>query len=124
MADTALFIGWGMTYPGREHQARKLFDETLAIFAELEKAGEIESFEPVLLGPHGGELDGFILVRGEPQKLIEMQMREDMERLRIRAQTHHGKFSVILATTGAGVTRSLALYDEAVAELERQPVQV
>jgi hypothetical protein len=124
MTDTALFIGWGVTYPGREHHARKLFDETLEIFTELQKAGEIESFEPVLLGPHGGELDGFILVKGTPEQLNALQMREDMERLRMRAHTHHAKFSVILAMVGEGAKRSVALYDELVTELEREPVAV
>ncbi|HSP74381.1 MAG TPA: hypothetical protein VLN26_18575 [Gaiellaceae bacterium] len=124
MTDTALFIGWGMTIPGREHHARKLFDETLEIFESLKQAGEIESFEPVLLGPHGGELEGFILVRGEPAKLVALQMREDMERLRIKAQTHHAKFSVIFATIGEGVNRTLTLYDELVKELEREPAIV
>jgi hypothetical protein len=121
MADTALFVGWGGTHPGREHQARRLFDEFLEILAELQKTGEIESYEPVLLGPHGGELDGFVLVRGEPSKLIALQLREDMNALRARARTHHAKFSVILAAIGEGAKRELVLFDEAVAELEREP---
>lgn len=121
MTDTALFIGWGPTYPGREHHARKLFDETLEIFEAQKRAGEIESFEPVLLGPHGGELEGFIIVRGDPAKLMELQMREDIQRLRIKAQTLSAHFGIVFATIGDGVKRSFALYDEIVKELEREP---
>lgn len=121
MTDTALFIGWGPTYPGREHHARKLFDETLEIFEAQKLAGEIESFEPVLLGPHGGELEGFIIVRGDLAKLVELQMRDDIQRLRIKAQTLSAHFGIVFATVGDGVKRSFALYDEIVKELEREP---
>lgn len=124
MTDTAIFIGWGMTVPGREHHAVKLFEESLEIFAGLKKAGEIESFEPVLLGPHGGELEGYILVRGEAEKLMRLQLREDMERLRVRAMTHHAKFSVIPAVVGDAAKRRLALFDEMVTEIEREPALV
>lgn len=124
MTDTALFIGWGGVHPGREHHARKLFDDTLELLAELKKAGEIESFEPVLLGPHGGELDGYILVRGEPAKLAAIQMREDMERLRIDGTACFTKLSVIPATTGDGVKRMLTLFDDIVTEIEREPALV
>ena len=124
MTDTALFIGWGPTIPGREHHALKLFDEALEIFESLKQAGEIESFEPVLLGPHGGELEGFILVKGEIAKLTAFQMREDVERLRIKAQALKTNFGVVFATIGDGVKRSFALYDEIVKELEREPAIV
>ena len=121
MTDTALFIGWGPTIPGREHHALKLFDETLEIFEAAVAAEEIDSFEPILLGPHGGELEGFILVRGEIAKLTAFQMREDVERLRIKAQALKTNFGVVFATIGDGVKRSFMLYDEIVKELEREP---
>ena len=124
MTDTALFIGWGPTYPGREHHARKLFDETLEIFEAQKRAGEIESFEPVLLGPHGGELEGFILVRGEMTKLTAFQMREDVERLRLKAAALKTHLGVVFATIGDGVKRTYLLYDELLKELEREPAIV
>lgn len=124
MTETGFFIGWGGRHPGREHEATKLFTETIEIFTELERAGEIESFEPVLLGPHGGDLDGYILVRGEPAKLLELQLREDMQALQLRAMTVHAKFSVIPATIGTGVQHQLELIDELVSKLERPLVTI
>lgn len=124
MTDTALFIGWGPTYPGREHHARKLFEETLEIFQAQVRAGEIESFEPVLLGPHGGELEGFILVKGDLDKLTALQKRKDVERLRIKAQALGPHFGIVFATIGDGVKRSFALFDEVVKELEHEPMIV
>ena len=41
----------------------------LGYYTKLQERGEIESFEAVLLEPHGGELGGFLLLRGEAEKL-------------------------------------------------------
>jgi hypothetical protein len=122
MSDTALFVGWGGIYPGRERFARETFDKWTEILKQLKAEGEIEAFETVLLGPHGGELDGFTLVYGAPEKLGFLQMREDLHRLQLRATLDHAKFSVIWARTGEGVTREFELFDETVAEYERQPI--
>ena len=124
MRDTALFIGWGGTYPGRERLARKTFAEFVEILDELKAAGEIEGFETILLAPHGGELDGFTLVYGAPEKLAALPLREDLHRLRTRATLDHAKFSVIWATIGEGVDREFTLFDELVAEYVREPALV
>jgi hypothetical protein len=63
--------------------------------------GEIEDFESVLLGPHGGELDGFTLVYGTPEKIFALQMREDLVALRARTMLDPARFSVTTAIVGA-----------------------
>ncbi len=65
MAMGALFIGWGAGVPGRERQGLQVFNEGLQYYAGLQQRREIESFEPVLLEPHGGDLYGFILIKGD-----------------------------------------------------------
>lgn len=124
MTDSALFIAWGPTYPGREHEAHELFEETTAIFEKLVEAKEIESFEPVLLTPYGGDVTGFILVHGEADKLMQLQLRPDMERLQARAIAHHEKFFVIPAIVGEAVLKQYELFDEVVTEIERKLVTV
>jgi hypothetical protein len=124
VSDTALFVGWGGTYPGREKVARMHFAEWLEILTQLKAEGEIESFETVLLAPHGGELDGFTLVHGAPEKLAALQMREDLHRLQTRAMLDHAKFSVIWAITRDGVERELSLVAESLSEYEREPALV
>lgn len=118
MAATALFIGWGGTHPGREKVALRHFAHWVEVLTELKAAGEIEDFETVLLDPHGGELDGFTLVYGSPEKLMEIYGREDMNRLAKRASLDHANFSVIWAATGEGVAHQFELFDEAIAEYE------
>ena len=124
MSDTALFIGWGGTYPGREQFARKHYAEWTEILERLKADGEIEGYETVLLAPHGGELDGFTMVFAPPEKLVALQMREDLHRLQTRAALDHAKFSVIWATVGVGVDREFSLVEEAISEYERQPALV
>ena len=45
------------------------FNEVLEYWTSLQQQGEIESFETVLLESHGGDLNGFVLVRGDQDKL-------------------------------------------------------
>jgi hypothetical protein len=64
MADGGLFIGWGPAVKGREAKALEVFNEALGYYANLQSTKEIENFEVVMLEAHGGDLHGFILLRG------------------------------------------------------------
>jgi len=93
MAKAALFIGWGAAIPGREQQALQLFDETMQYYGGLQQQGEIESIEPILLEPHGGDLGGFLLIKGDADKLARLRVRTAFVNLTGRAQlmlTHVG----------------------------------
>ena len=76
MANGVLFIGWNRPIPGREQQAMDLFQRAMEYYAKSQSDGKIESFEPVLLNHHGGDLNGFILIKGDEEKLMEL-WRED-----------------------------------------------
>lgn len=124
MKETVLFVGWGLTHPGRERLARKTYAEFIEILGTLKAEGEIERFETFLLAPYAGELDGFTLIYGEPVKLAALPMREDLHRLRVRAQLDHAKFSVIQGVTGDAVEQELSLLEEVAADYEREPALV
>jgi hypothetical protein len=121
---TALFVGWGHTHPGRESLAVKNFTEFIEKLTELKAMGEIDSFDPVLLSPHGGELKGFVLIHGTPEKLAALPMREDLHHLQLRAELDHGKFSVIWAVTGDRVSEEIETIGKLVSEYELQPALV
>jgi hypothetical protein len=76
MANGVLFIGWNRPIPGREQQAMDLFQKSLAYYSKSQSEGKIESFEPVILAAHGGDLNGFILIKGDSKKLSDFK-RED-----------------------------------------------
>jgi len=76
MANAVIFLGWNRPTVGREQQAMQLFQKSLEFYGKLMKEGRIESFEPVILSAHGGDLNGFILIRGNAKKLSEIKREE------------------------------------------------
>ena len=69
MADDALFIGWGEGVRGREGKAVEVFNKSLQYYGQLQQGGKIKSVEAWFLAPHGGDLGGFIMLRGEREQL-------------------------------------------------------
>ena len=117
MADSGLFIGFGAPVRGRERQATKVFNEAFEYYARLQQEGEIESFEPVLLEPHGGELDGFFLLRGDQDKLARIRNSEEFERLTVRGQLIIENLGVVGAALGGRLMSQMSVFGEQVEEL-------
>ncbi|HVP01018.1 MAG TPA: hypothetical protein VMT10_00505 [Solirubrobacteraceae bacterium] len=113
MADAALFVGWGESIHGREGLGLQVFAETLAYYTSLQEEGRIESFEPVLLAPHGGGLEGFIVLRGERATLDEIRASDEFERLTLKAQLVVREVGVVNALIGDGLSHGIELYQEA-----------
>ena len=117
MADSGLFIGFGAPVRGRERQATKVFNEAFEYYARLQQEGEIESFEPVLLEPHGGELDGFFLLRGDQDKLARIRSSEEFERLTVRGQLIIENLGIVDAALGGRLMSQMSMFGEQVEEL-------
>jgi hypothetical protein len=90
-------MGWNRPVAGREKQAMELFQSSLAFWQKKQQAGVIQSFEPVLITAHGGDLNGFFLVKGEPAKLDALQ--HDKEYVNLVMQ-------IALALEGFGAIRA------------------
>jgi len=117
MADAGLFIGFGDPVRGRESQAVELFNETLAYYIRLQEEGEIDSFEPVFLEPHGGDLGGFILIRGDAEKLAAIRVSEEFTQLTIRAALAVENLGVVGADMGERLQRQMGYYTEQIAAI-------
>jgi hypothetical protein len=117
MADSALFIGFGLPVRGRERQATKVFNEVFEYYSRLQQGGEIESFEGVLLEPHGGDLGGFFLLRGDQDKLDRVRGSEEFERLTARGQLVVDNLGIVGGLLGERLMRQVTLFDQQVAEL-------
>jgi hypothetical protein len=117
MAGDALFIGWGPVIPGREIKALEVFQETIAYDSKLQQEGQIESFEPVLLAPHGGDLAGFILLRGQREALDRIVSSPEFRRLISRAVAVVTNVGVIEAFTGEALGQQMAVFRESAEEL-------
>ena len=112
MADAGLFVGFGDPVRGREGQAVEVFNETLSYYGRLQEEGEIESFEPVFLEPHGGDLSGFILIRGDAERLAALRVSEEFTQLSIRAGLIVNGFGVVGADLAERLQRQMAFYTE------------
>jgi len=117
VAEFGLFIGWGVPRAGKEAASAKVFEEAGAYWNGLREAGEIESFETVFLTPHGGDLGGFALLRGDPEKLGRLSMAPEFQRLIMRAGICADRVGVVNALVDAGVMRWMGAWKEAVADL-------
>jgi hypothetical protein len=112
VADAGLFIGFGNPVRGRESQAVELFNETIAWYTRLQEEGEIESFEPVFLEPHGGDLGGFILIRGEAEKLASLRVSEEFTQFTIKAALVVDSIGVVGADMGGRLQSQMEYYTE------------
>ena len=113
----ALFIGWGHAIHGREQVALQVFNEMLEYLGGLQQQGEIEAFEPVSLEPHGGDLYGFLLLRGDPERLSQMRTGEEFRRLIQRANLVAEDLGVVTAFVGDEQTRQFAIFRQQANEL-------
>ena len=104
MPNSALFIGWNRSVTGREQQAMDLFMKVMEYYGQLQNDGKIESFEPVVLANHGGDLNGFVLIRGDATKLDEVRREETFINFTIEANFCLENFGVINGYIGDGIT--------------------
>ena len=116
MSEAALFVGWGQTVRGREKRALDVFNDAVTYYGARVADGSIESFDPVLLDPHGGDLQGFFLIKGPAQGLATMRASEEFQRLHIRAGMIVDDLGIIDARVDDGVLTQLGHFSDAAGE--------
>jgi len=99
MKSNVVFFAWNRSLPGREHLSREHFDEFNHYLAGMQQENMISSFEVVFLDFHGGDLNGFFLIRGENRKLDDLLASESWQTHMIRAALH---------LQGSGAVRGVA----------------
>ena len=114
MAEAGLFIGWGQVVRNREQRALEVFNESMEYYAGLEQDGKIESWEVVLLEPHGGDLAGFVLLRGSTDQMNAVRSDEEFERRTTRADLIVERLGTVGALVGEGIARGMGIYQEEV----------
>ena len=117
MADTALFIGWGIPVRGREKAAVQVFGESVQYWTQLQQQGQIESFEVALLEPHGGDLSGFAMLRGTPEQLATVHGSQEFQQSVARAGLIVENLGVVHANLGQALAAQMAMYQEEIAKL-------
>ena len=108
MADNVLFVGWNRSVAGQEQKGLALFGRTLEYYTRLQSEGKIESFESVVLNVHGGDLNGFTLIRGDAQKLFEVQNEDEWLDLVVEVNICVGGFGIVSGFIGEGLQNNMA----------------
>jgi hypothetical protein len=108
MADRVLFIGWNRPIVGREKQANELFQKVMKFNAELQADKRIEGFDTVILSHHGGDLNGFMLLKGSAQKLAELREDSGFMDLVIEAGYCLEGYGVVNGFIGEGLNKVLS----------------
>jgi hypothetical protein len=117
MAKGAIFIGWGEPFPTYREKALKVFGEAMQFNKRLQQQGEIESFEPVVLDYHGGDLSGFVLIRGDRDKLSRLRSNPEFMSLIVKCALVVKDVGVIDAFSGDGAEARFADYQKQMANV-------
>ena len=117
MANYALFIGWGNVVRGREEMSLRVFQETIDFWTRAQQNGQIDGFEPFLLEPHGGGLEGFMLVYGEREQLDHLRASEEFEHVMLRASSVIDDLGVVMAYAGEALGRQMSQFQQMAGEL-------
>jgi len=116
MSDRILFIGWNRVVAGREQQAMQLWQKSMEFYGGLQSNGRIESFEPVLLSAHGGDLNGYMMLRGDADKLAGVQEDDTFIDIVIEADYCLDGFGVVPGYIGDGIADVLARWSKLFSE--------
>ena len=103
MADRLIFIGWNRPVVGREQQAMKLFQKAMEYYSKLKTSGKIESFEPIMLTHHGGDLNGFIILKGDANKLAAVREEATFIEYSIESGYCLDGFGIVSGYVGEGM---------------------
>jgi hypothetical protein len=110
MSSNVVFVGWDRSIPGREALSAAHFQEFAQYIGGLQQTGAVQSFEAVLLDPHGGDLNGFFLIRGEPAKLDAVMSSDAWGTHITRAGMHLNGVGAIRGATGESVIERMAIW--------------
>jgi hypothetical protein len=112
MTSNVLLFGWNRSIPGREQISAAHFQEFIGYLTGLAKSGAIQSFDPIFLEAHGGDLNGFVLIRGEPSRLDSLMSSKEWITHVTRALLHLEGAGAVRGVSGDGVAQRMALWTQ------------
>jgi hypothetical protein len=98
--NTAMFA-WKRSLPGREQMSATHFDDFVGYLDGLQKDGQIDSFEPVLLDPNASGMIGFFLIRADDARLSQVLSSDAWSGHMVRAMIHLDQPVLMRGVTGA-----------------------
>jgi hypothetical protein len=117
-SNTILF-GWNAPVVGRESIAGELFVHTVNYFEKAKTSNHLESYETVFLGSHGGDLNGFFLLKGTHAQLDSMKSSDEFVEIVMRAGMCLTNVGVVDAYMGTQVHEMMARWTKAIPQPTR-----
>jgi len=114
MGSNVLLFGWNRSIAGREKVSAGHFDEFVKYLSGLQQGGAIQGFDIVFLDPHGGDLNGFFLIKGETSQLDALRSTTEWITHLIRATFHLEGSGVVGGVTGDEVMKRMAIWTNAI----------
>jgi hypothetical protein len=110
MGSNVIFFGWNRPIPGRERLSSEHFTDFVQYLGGLQQKGAIQSFDVVFLNAHGGDMNGFFLIRGESGKLADLVGSADWQTHMTRAMLHLEGSGAVLGATGDAAMERMKLW--------------
>ena len=114
MGSSVILFGWNRSIPGREKVSGPHFDEFVKYLGGLQQKSAIQAFDVVFLDVHGGDLNGFFLIKGESAKLDALVSTTEWITHITRASLHTEGSGVIRGVTGDEVMKRMAIWTSAI----------
>jgi hypothetical protein len=110
MDTNVVLFGWNRSLPGREHISAAHFEDFVKYLNGVKEDGGIRDYDVVFLDPHGGDLNGFFLIRAESKKLDTLLSSAEWITHMTRASMHLNSPGAIRGVTGERVAERMALW--------------
>lgn len=118
MAETGLWIAWGIPTPGRERRALRLLRETPQILGGLRDAGRLERFDIAVLKPQSIELGGFVFVQGSHDQIAALHRDAEFQAWVNLVQMVADRVGIVDAWAGDGLVEAADIYEKAIEQLD------
>ena len=114
MGPNIILFGWKQSIPGRESLSAQHFQDFMQYLQSQQDQGVVQSFEPMLLEPHSGDLQGFFRIEGEPSKLATLVGSPEWTQHQARAVLHLTGVTLLRGFTGAAVMERMEIWTKAI----------
>jgi len=114
MASNVILFGWNRSIPGREKLSAQHFDEFVKYLSGLQQTGAIQMFDAVFLDIHGGDLNGFFLIKGDAAKLDALMSTTEWVTHMTRASLHLDGAGAVRGVTGNELMERMARWTSAI----------
>ncbi len=110
MSSNVIFFAWDRPTAGREQTSAAHFQEFVGYLMGQQQAGVVQSFEAVFLDAHGGDMNGFFLIRGDSASLDALVSSDEWVTHMTRASLHLDGSGAVRGATGDLVMQRMALW--------------